>query len=189
MSGDSVQIPAGSQTVGPYFRIGLDYLIERTPALTLETGGVIEIRGRVSDRDGSPVPDAMLEFWSASKVGDKLGGDGEAGVFPAGFRRTATDADGNFSIVMARPAPVGPGVERAHAPHMLVLVFARGLLRHLVTRVYFADEQANQGDPVLTAIPQERRATLIARPDESRANVYRCDVILQGTGETVFFAW
>lgn len=172
MSDDPVPIPAGSQTVGPYFRIGLDYLIERTPALTLETAGTIEIRGRVWDRDGAPVPDAMLEFWRAP-------GDGEEGVFPAGFRRAATDADGNFSVVMAR----------AQAPHMLVLVFARGLLRHLVTRVYFGDELANQGDPVLMTIPQERRATLIAQPDESRANLYKWDVILQGTGETVFFAW
>ena len=188
MSGDSVQIPAGSQTVGPYFRIGLDYLIERTPALTLETAGTIEIRGRVSDRDGAPVPDAMLEFWSAAKVADKLGGDGEEGVFPAGFRRAATDGDGNFSVVMGRPA-VRPGDERAPAPHMLVLVFARGLLRHLVTRVYFGDGHANQGDPVLMTIPQERRATLIAQPEESRKNLYRWDVILQGTGETVFFAW
>jgi protocatechuate 3,4-dioxygenase, alpha subunit len=173
MSGDSVQIPAGSQTVGPYFRIGLDYLIERTPALTLETAGTIEIRGRVSDRDGVPVPDAMLEFWSAAKIGE------EEGPFPAGFRRAATDGDGNFSVVMAR----------APAPHMLVLVFARGLLRHLVTRVYFGDAQANQGDPVLMSIPQERRATLIAQPDGSQANSYRWDVILQGPGETVFFAW
>ncbi len=67
MSSSSVRIPAGSQTVGPYFRIGLEYLIERTPALTLETPGTIEIRGRVLDRDGAPVPDAMLEFWSAGK--------------------------------------------------------------------------------------------------------------------------
>jgi protocatechuate 3,4-dioxygenase, alpha subunit len=173
MSGDSVQIPAGSQTVGPYFRIGLDYLIERTPALTLQTAGTIEIRGRVSERDGAPVPDAMLEFWSAAKVGE------EEGVFPTGFRRAATDGDGNFSVV----------IPRAPAPHMLVLLFARGLLRHLVTRVYFGDERANQDDPVLMTIPQERRATLIAQPDESRANLYRWDVILQGAGETVFFAW
>ena len=66
MSG-SVSIPAGSQTVGPYFRIGLEYLIERTPSLTLDTAGTIEIHGRVLDRDGAPVPDAMLEFWSAGK--------------------------------------------------------------------------------------------------------------------------
>jgi protocatechuate 3,4-dioxygenase alpha subunit len=68
-------------------------------------------------------------------------------------------------------------------------VFARGLLRHLISRVYFADEQGNEGDPVLMAIPPERRATLIAQRDEGRANLYTWDVILQGTGETVFFAW
>ena len=184
MSG-SVPIPAGSQTVGPYFRIGLEYLIERTPSLTLDTAGTIEINGRVLDCDGAPVPDAMLEFWSAPKFADKFAG--ESG-FPAGFRRVVTDGDGRYSVLMERPT-VPPGDERAHAPHMLVLVFARGLLRHLISRVYFADEQANEGDPVLVAIPGERRATLVAQQDESRANLYRWDVILQGTDETVFFAW
>jgi protocatechuate 3,4-dioxygenase alpha subunit len=72
---------------------------------------------------------------------------------------------------------------------MLVLVFARGLLRHLISRVYFGDEPANEGDPVLMTISEERRATLIAQPDEGQANLYRWDVMLQGTGETVFFAW
>jgi protocatechuate 3,4-dioxygenase alpha subunit len=182
MSG-SVPVPAGSQTVGPYFRIGLEYLMERTPPLTLDTAGTIEIHGRVLDRDGAPVPDAMLEFWSAAKV------DEEVGVFPAGFMRAGTDGDGRFSAVMERPTTVPPGDESAHAPHMLVLVFARGLMRHLISRVYFADEQANEGDPVLRVIPVERRATLIAQRDEGRANLYRWDVILQGTGETVFFAW
>ena len=182
MSG-SVPIPAGSQTVGPYFRIGLEYLMERTPSLPLDAAGTIEIRGRVLDRDGAPVPDAMLEFWSPAKVVDK------AGAFPAGFMRVMTDGDGRYSVVMERPTRVPPGDERAHAPHTLVLVFARGLLRHLISRVYFADEQANEGDPVLMAIPPERRATLIAQRDEGRVNLYRWDVILQGTGETVFFAW
>jgi protocatechuate 3,4-dioxygenase alpha subunit len=181
----SVPIPAGSQTVGPYFRIGLDYLVERTPSLTLDTAGTIEIHGRVLDRDGAPVPDAMLEFWSAAKAADKFAGER---VFPAGFRRAVTDGEGRFSAVMERPA-AGRADERSHAPHLLVLVFARGLLRHLISRVYFADEHGNEGDRVLMAIPEERRATLIARPDQSRANLYRWDVILQGTGETVFFAW
>jgi protocatechuate 3,4-dioxygenase alpha subunit len=188
MSG-SAPITAGSQTVGPYFRIGLEYLIERTPALTLDTPGTIEIRGRVLDRDGAPVPDAMLEFWSPAKVADRFGGDAEAVVCPAGFRRAVTDGDGGFSVVMERPTTVRLGDERAQAPHMLVLVFARGLLRHLISRVYFGDEPANEGDPVLMTISEERRATLIAQPDEGQANLYRWDVMLQGTGETVFFAW
>jgi protocatechuate 3,4-dioxygenase, alpha subunit len=184
MSG-SVPIPAGSQTVGPYFRIGLEYLIERTPLLTLDTAGTIELHGRVLDRDSAPVPDAMLEFWSAATVADNFAGES---VFPAGFRRATTNSEGRFSVVMERPTLL-PGDDRAYAPHTLVLVFARGLMRHLISRVYFADEQANEGDTVLMAVPEERRATLVARRDEDRANLYRWDVILQGTGETVFFAW
>jgi protocatechuate 3,4-dioxygenase, alpha subunit len=182
MSRGEVRIPTGSQTFGPYFRIGLECLMERTPATTVDPAGAIEIHGRVLDRDGAPVPDAMLEFWSTAKVADK------ADVFPAGFRRAATDGDGSYSVVMQRPTVATYREERAH-PHMLVLVFARGLMRHLISRVYFDDEQANESDPVLAAIPEERRATLIAQRDESRTNVYQWDVILQGAGETVFFAW
>ena len=189
MSGYSAQIPASSQTVGPYFRIGLEYLSERTPALTADMPGTIELRGRVLDRDGAPVTDAMLEFWSAATVEDPSGGVDERHGLPRGFRRAVTDANGAFSVVMERPATMQHENERAQAPHMLVLVFARGLLRHLISRVYLGDEQANDSDPVLMDIPEERRATLIARPDKSRASLYWWDVILQGKGETVFFAW
>jgi protocatechuate 3,4-dioxygenase alpha subunit len=83
--------------------------------------------------------------------------------------------------------PLGDG--RTQAPHFTALVFARGLLRHLITRVYLGDERANESDNVLTGIPEERRKTLIARPDHARAGLYLWDVILQGPGETVFFAW
>ena len=100
-----------------------------------------------------------------------------------------TDGDGKFSVVVLRPTTVPLDDKRVQAPHMLVLVFARGLMRHLISRVYFADEPANDGDPVLTSISEERRATLIAQPDRGQANLYKWDVVLQGTGETVFFAW
>lgn len=173
MNSGEIQVPAGSQTVGPYFHIGLEYLLERTPALTLDKPGTIEICGRILARDGAPVPDAMLEFWSAAEVA------GQTPAFPSGFRRTVTDGDGRYSVVMERPT----------TPHMLVLVFARGLMRHLLSRIYFADEQANENDPVLVTITADRRRTLIAQPDETRANVYGWNVILQGAGETVFFAW
>src|ERR1700691_1160846 len=99
-------ITAGSQTVGPYFRIGLEYLLERTPALTLAAPGTIEITGRVLDRDGAPVPDAMLEFWTPPEGADKPGVDPEAVVCPAGFRRVPTDGDGKFSVVVLRPTTV-----------------------------------------------------------------------------------
>jgi protocatechuate 3,4-dioxygenase alpha subunit len=189
MNGDSARIPASSQTVGPYFRIGLQRLIECTPALAPETRGTIELRGRVHDSEGAPVADAMLEFWNAAAADDRLDGHENRSAFPAGFRRVITDEDGRFSVVIESPKSVPQGDQHAHAPHMLVLVFARGLLRHLISRVYLGDEQANADDPVLMKIPEERRTTLIARPDQSRAGLYRWDVILQGAGETVFFAW
>ena len=189
MIGDFVQIPTSSQTVGPYFRIGLEYLSERTPAFTADMPGTIELRGRVLDRDGAPVTDAMLEFWSAATVEDPSGGDDERHGLPRGFRRAMTDANGTFSVVTERPATIQHENDRAHAPHMLVLVFARGLLRHLISRVYLGDEQTNESDPVLMKIPEDRRATLISRPDKARAGLYWWDVILQGKGETVFFAW
>jgi protocatechuate 3,4-dioxygenase alpha subunit len=187
MSGESLRIPAGSQTVGPYFRIGLEYLLDRTPSITLETPGMMEIRGRVLDRDGAPVPDAMLEFWSDTTVARGFDADDEPRDFPVGFRRAVTDADGAYSIVIERPSTELH--DGAQAPHMIVLVFARGLLRHLISRVYLGDEPGNQSDPVLALIPEERRSTLIAHPDASRVGVYGWDVLLQGPGETVFFAW
>ena len=96
--------------------------------------GNLAIRGRVLDRDGAPVPDAMLEFWNGGTTRDSAASqDG----FPDGFRRTATDEDGTFSVVMRRPSEVELEDRRMQAPHMLVLVFMRGLLRHLISRVYF----------------------------------------------------
>jgi protocatechuate 3,4-dioxygenase alpha subunit len=185
MKDDSRLIPAGSQTVGPFFRIGLDYLIDRAPVLDADVAGRVEIRGRVLDRDGTPVPDAVLEFWTPRIAASTSGQE----QYPAGFRRTATDTNGNFAVAVMRPAagPLEDG--RMQAPHILVLVFARGLLRHLLTRVYFENEPGNAADMVLQDIPAERRATLIARLDNHQANSYQWDVRLQGQDETVFFAW
>jgi protocatechuate 3,4-dioxygenase alpha subunit len=185
MTEDSRLIPAGSQTVGPFFRIGLEYLIERGPALDEDIAGRTEIRGRVLDRDGIPVPDAMLEFWAPRITGSTPDQD----QYPAGFRRTATDINGSFAVGAMRPAAVPLEDGRMHAPHLLVLIFARGLLRHLLTRVYFENEPGNPADPVLQEIPAERRATLIARLENHQTCLYQWDVRLQGQNETVFFAW
>jgi protocatechuate 3,4-dioxygenase alpha subunit len=189
MSAETTPIPVSSQTVGPYFRIGLEYLLERSPALGLDSPKTIELRGRVLDRDGAPVPDAMLEFWSAETGKQRSGGSQEPDSFPEGFRRVMTNGDGRFSTVIERPTMVAPVDGRTQTPHIMVLVFARGLLRHLITRVYLGDEKANEIDTLLMGIPEERRLTLIARPDDMQAGLYCWDVILQGTGETVFFAW
>jgi protocatechuate 3,4-dioxygenase alpha subunit len=184
MSAHPKFIPASSQTVGPFFSIGLDYLAERSPAMDAGAAGNLTIRGRVLDRDGAPVPDAILEFWNGAATRDASASEDG---FPEGFRRTATDEEGIFSVVMRRPPEVELEDGRVQAPHMLVLVFMRGLLRHLISRVYFESDAGIGTDPVLLAIPPERRRTLIAQ--RHGENSYRWDVILQGTDETVFFAW
>jgi protocatechuate 3,4-dioxygenase alpha subunit len=184
MSDNSLGIPASSQTVGPYFRIGLEYLVNRNPVPSMVPAGMIEIRGRVLDRDGLPVTDAMLEFSSGAGAPSLLdGNDTESGI-PGGFRRVATDEKGVFAMAIARPA-----AETSSDAHLLVLVFARGLLRHLISRMYLGDEVSNDGDSVLLRVPPDRRATLIARADEKKAGLYWWDVVLQGTNETVFFAF
>jgi protocatechuate 3,4-dioxygenase alpha subunit len=185
MKDESRLIPAGSQTVGPFFSIGLDYLIDRAPLIDAQIAGRIEIRGRVLDRDSSPVPDAVLEFWTPRITGSTPGQD----QYPSGFRRTATDIDGNFAVATMMPAAVPLEDGRMQAPHMLVLVFARGLLRHLITRVYFENEPGNTADMVLQHLPAERRATLLARVINHQTSSYQWDVRLQGENETVFFAW
>lgn len=186
MSTEPKLTPYGSQTVGPYFRIGLDYLLDRTPELA-NPEATIEIRGRVIDRDGNPVPDALLEFWSSDGSLRPNSSIAAEMAFPDSFRRVSTDDAGNFAVSMYRPAGIPTGSGSAQASHMLVLIFARGLLRHLISRVYFEGESANESDPVLLAVPAKRRCTLIARREGP--NKFHWDVILQGADETVFFAW
>jgi protocatechuate 3,4-dioxygenase alpha subunit len=156
--------PTPSQTVGPFFSIGLctrpehELVPEGTP-------GSVPIRGRVTDGDGRPVPDALIEAWDS-------GG--------CRFGRCGTDADGGYQLVAARPAG-----EDGQAPHLAVLVFARGLLKPLLTRVYLPDaEEANAADPVLSALDPGERATLVGRPEDGGL---RFDIRLQGDGQTTFF--
>jgi protocatechuate 3,4-dioxygenase alpha subunit len=178
-----------SQTVGPYFSIGLSW--EDGPLAVDEgTPGALRLRGRVTDGAGDPVPDAMVESWQADPDGRFAHPDDPRGAAATpgfrGFARAATNADGEWEIVTVKPGGV-PGPEGApQAPHIDLSVFARGLLNRVVTRVYFADEtEANASDPVLAAVPEDRRHTLVAeRTDDG----YRFDVRLQGADETVFFA-
>jgi protocatechuate 3,4-dioxygenase, alpha subunit len=187
MSGPKMT-PSGSQTVGPYFRIGLEYLVGQEP-VNEASADAIEIHGKVLDSNRAPVSDAMLEFWGADSSGLYSGAVQHSDAHPVGFHRVATDLDGSFSLTLGKPgqAPLGDG--RFQAPHMLVLVFARGLLRHLITRVYFEQEPANASDPVLLEVPAERRHTLIACSDAHSPRVFHWNVILQGDNETAFFAW
>jgi protocatechuate 3,4-dioxygenase, alpha subunit len=177
-----------SQTVGPYFSIGLTW---EDGAFVVPEGtpDAIWIRGRVYDGEGESVPDAMIESWQADPEGrynhpeDPRGG--EASDF-RGFARAPTDAEGRFGIHTVKPGPVPAPGGATQAPHLDLSVFARGLLNRVVTRIYFADERdLNAADPVLRSVPEARRGTLLAEPAEDG---YRFDVHLQGEGETVFFA-
>jgi len=181
-------VPSSSQTVGPYFRIGLEPL-DRRPAEAHETSArTVEIRGKVLDGGGLPVPDAMLEFWGANSSGIYAGAASEPSGCPAGFHRVATDDAGSFSLTTLKPGPVPAGAG-TQAPHLVVLVFARGLLRNLVTRVYFSDEPANAADLVLSQVPEDRRRTIIASANSHNSSLFHWSVILQGKDETAFFAW
>jgi protocatechuate 3,4-dioxygenase, alpha subunit len=181
---------SASQTVGPYFSIGLSPLYRSELAGAGASGERIRLRGRVFDGDGAPVPDAVLEIWQADAAG-RYGHPEDAGEPPLdpqflGFGRVATGAGGEFEFGTIRPGRVpGPG-GRPQAPHLLVNVFMRGILKHAVTRVYLDGDAANAGDPVLLCVPESRRATLLARPDAE--GVYRWDIRMQGEQETVFFA-
>jgi protocatechuate 3,4-dioxygenase alpha subunit len=180
-------VPSGSQTVGPFFTIGLEYLVEQSAAAA--GSNLVEILGRVFDGNLNPVPDAMLEFWGADPSGNYGGQTPGPNGCVAGFRRVGTDANGRFLVTIQKPGEARVDGEPAQAPHLLVLVFARGLLRNLVTRVYFPNVTENASDPVLARVPEARRATLIAHQDSDQPTRLRWDVILQGPDETVFFAW
>jgi protocatechuate 3,4-dioxygenase alpha subunit len=186
--------PTPSQTVGPFFAPSLlreDCL--RAELTTPETAGErIRIEGRVLDGVAAPVPDALVELWQANGHG-RYRHPLDRRELPldhdfTGFGRCGTDEAGRFRFETVKPGPVPFNDDRMQAPHLCVTVFARGLLNHLATRLYFADEAANDGDPVLNHVPPERRATLIAaRQMVGGVAVYRFDVVLQGAGETVFF--
>lgn len=178
-----------SQTVGPYFAIGFTRLNKHDLAGQGVSGDPVTITGRVTDGDGVPVPDAVIELWQANSHGkyahpeDKQQKPIEPGFH--GYGRIPTDADGRFSFTTVKPGPV-PGPEgKAQAPHIVVSVFARGLLRRLVTRIYFPDEPANAGDFVLNLVEPARRGTLIAK--KAAGTALEWNVILRGANETVFF--
>ena len=183
-----------SQTVGPFFSGALLREDARRNVLVgPETAGErIRIEGHVYDGDGAPVADAMVEIWQANAQGrynHPLDQRAEP-LDPAfvGFGRSGTDDAGRYWFETVKPGPVPFDRERSQAPHIVVTVFARGLLNHAVTRLYFEGEAANEADPVLRRVPRDRRATLLAlREQGDGPPVYRFDIVLQGQGETAFF--
>lgn len=179
-----------SQTVGPYLHIGLDWL----NTIELAPGGIagerIVIQGRLLDADGQVVPDGMIEIWQANSHG-KYAHPEDTRTLPldpgfTGFGRTATDVDGAFRFSTIKPGAVPAANGQLQAPHILVNVFARGLLKQLVTRIYFSGDD-HASDPVMQQIPAARRATLIATPS-AQAGVLEWNIVIGGTtNETVFF--
>jgi protocatechuate 3,4-dioxygenase, alpha subunit len=180
-----------SQTVGPFFRIALAHQPMNDLLIRGAIGEPIIVQGRILDGDGVPVPDAMIEIWQANAAGkyDHPEDDQEKLIDPNfdGFGRCATDGEGYYRFRTIRPGSVYGPSNRAQAPHINVSVFARGILKRLATRMYFPDEPMNERDPVLELVPKNRRATMIARRIESRAEpVFEFDIKLQGDGETIF---
>jgi protocatechuate 3,4-dioxygenase, alpha subunit len=179
-----------SQTVGPYFAIGLPFDVGPL-AVPEGTPGAIHIAGTIYDGAGVPIPDFLLETWQADPDGKFADMHGYGGASEmAGFRGFARygveDGDGTFDILTVKPGSLPGLAGTTQAPHVDVSVFARGMLHRCVTRIYFADEaEGNAGDPVLTRVPVERRATLLAEPLNGG---YRFDIRFQGPHETVFFA-
>ncbi|HYS49370.1 MAG TPA: protocatechuate 3,4-dioxygenase subunit alpha [Xanthobacteraceae bacterium] len=186
-----------SQTVGPFFHFGLtptDYDFREAIGNNLVTpdasGERIRVAGRVLDGDGAPIVDAMVEIWQADAAG-RYAHPADRRALPnaafKGFGRCGTDQAGGYSFETVKPGAVPGPNGKAQAPHIVVCVFSRGMLRHVYTRIYFSDE-ANDADPILALVPQDRRATLVAqRQADGGTPVYRFDVRLQGDGETVFF--
>ena len=168
-----------SQTVGPYLHIGLTRMTIENLAPADVAGERIAIEGRVIDGDGTPVNDALVEIWQANTDG-KYGEEGFRG-----FGRSATDDKGAFRFHTIKPGRVPGPRGKLQAPHIAVNVFMRGLLKQLVTRIYFPDDPANAEDTILALVPSERRGTLIAK--KSAAGALEWHVILQGRDETVFF--
>ncbi len=189
---DSIQFVTpecvGSQTVGPYYSIGLDSLVSETLAGPGVPGRHITIAGTLFDADGLPVPDAIVELWQASSRGDYNTQPTQTSESFSGFARLSTHDNGRFRVHTIAPGPVPYPDGRMQAPHIVVLVFMRGLMRHLVTRMYLPDHPMNTADPVMQLIPQSRRGTLIANAADDSGNQLCWDIHLQGEQETVFFA-
>ncbi|HEY8634406.1 MAG TPA: protocatechuate 3,4-dioxygenase subunit alpha [Candidatus Dormibacteraeota bacterium] len=154
--------PTPSQTVGPFFGFALPFENDAN-ATPDESRDAIRVEGQVLDGIGEPVGDALVE----ASQGDQ-------------FARCRTDGEGAFHFTVRKPVVIDG------APFFNITVFARGLLRHLQTRMYFPDEDgSNRVDRVLQLVDESRRHTLIARRD---GDILYFDIRLQGEGETVFFA-
>jgi protocatechuate 3,4-dioxygenase, alpha subunit len=182
--------PTPSQTVGPFFAIGLGDAV-KAELVDSSDPDAVRISGVLLDGEGEPVVDAMVEIWQANRAGRYAHPEDTREEIPLedgfdGFGRCATDSEGRYELLTVKPGGVPAPGGILQAPHIEVSVFARGLLKRVATRIYFPDEvEANERDPVLSVIsdPAERE-TLVAREEDGGL---RFDIRLQGDGQTVFF--
>jgi protocatechuate 3,4-dioxygenase alpha subunit len=187
---DFVAIP--SQTVGPFFHLGLTRGEPRNCLAGPDARGEhIRLAIRVLDAEGAGVPDAMIELWQADANGRYNHPDDPQDKVPDtafyGFGRMPTDKNGVATFETVRPGRV-PGIDGAlQAPHINVHIFSRGVLQHVSTRIYFAGEPANDADAILRLVPQARRHTLMASQDAQERGTWKIEFRLCGEGETVFF--
>jgi len=179
-----------SQTVGPFFSIGLNRLCTNNFCPPEIPGERITIHGRVLDGDNQPVPDAILEIWQANTSGNfPHYGSHQPDTLANfnGFGRVATNDDGEFQFTTIKPGPtLGPN-NHSQAPHLSINLFMRGLLKHLVTRLYFPNDPLHTTDFALNLIEPNRRATLIAEKSATDPATFEWNIHLQGPQETVFF--
>jgi protocatechuate 3,4-dioxygenase, alpha subunit len=178
-----------SQTVGPYLHIGLTWLTIDNLVGPGVSGDRLTIEGRVLDGDGTAVQDALIEIWQANVHGKYAHPEDQQDkpLQPGfkGFGRVPTDEKGAFRFTTIKPGRVPGPAGSLQAPHLVISVFMRGLLKQLVTRIYFPDEPSNDADPILRLVEPTRRSTLIAKTVAN--GVLEWNVVLQGDDETVFF--
>ena len=177
------EIATPSQTVGPFFHIGLDAIAVSDLTADLGVAERVHISGHVLDGDGKAVIDALIEVWQADSDGAYASSQSPF----KGFGRIATNAHGAFSFTTIKPGRVAGPRATLQAPHIAVNIFMRGLLKHLVTRIYFPDEPSNDEDTILQSVAVTRRDTLIARTVAGNRQTLTWNIMLQGEHETVFF--
>jgi protocatechuate 3,4-dioxygenase alpha subunit len=188
--------PTASQTVGPFFHLGMAHLERENLAAANTAGERVSIRGKVLDGDAVPVSDAVLEIWQADSAGQypsEIPRQISGAPRFLGFGRVETDDHGEFRFTTIKPGRVPSPDGSLQAPHLVVTLFSRGLLKPLRTRFYFPGEPSNAEDAVLNLVPPQRRSTLVATPSGGRgadnvpAKVFDWKIVMQGDGETVFF--
>lgn len=177
--------PTPSQTLGPFYAYGLLSDADAALAGPAAKGARIQLRGRLLDKNGDPARDALIEIWQADAAGRYVGHDADADPDFKGFGRTLTRDDGAFRFDTVTPGPSAGSGNSLQAPHFAVAVFAGGLMKRVVTRIYVPDTELLASDAVLARLPSDARSALVAKPDGAAGLTF--DIRLAGAGATPMF--